>query len=44
MTGKITKIQIFSTFVAIVLTLMEFYVVLYGTDQDVLLAISVGIY
>ncbi len=35
MTGKITKIQIFSAFMAIVLTLMEFYVVLYGTVKDV---------
>ncbi len=35
MTGKKSEMQMFLTFVAIFFTLMEFYVILYGTDKDV---------
>jgi hypothetical protein len=34
-TGKITEMQIFSTFMDVVLNLMEFYVALYSIDKDV---------
>ncbi len=34
-TGKITEMQQFSTFMDVVLTLMEFYVALYGIDKYV---------
>jgi hypothetical protein len=34
-TGKITEMQLFSTFMDVVSNLMEFYVALYGIDKDV---------